>query len=191
LAAFLSDGARSARIAPRILARMSFHLSIFVVLLTVVVAVPHRALGQFESETAPRFNNSVAAWGSVGLGPGNTRTYGESLVAGVLRANLSVGPWLLTYRNSDIGPLMDVGPRIRDKALLAGVRTGGHRLFASGAIGYARAAPYDLDVLAYDATLHANAYVVGLALSLSGGIGPSRATYTAVTLGVEAGWFGW
>ena len=35
------------------------------------------------------------------------------------------------------------------------------------------------------------AYVVGLALSLSGGIGPSRATYSAITLGVEAGWFGW
>ena len=170
--------------------------------LLAVVAVPRTASAQFESETAPRFSVPVAAWGSVGLGPGNPPDH-RSGVAGIVRANASAGPFLLGYRYTDAGPFISAGSGVREKGVLAGVRTGGHRLFGSAALGYARSTPYyqsdnngptdspSAGVLAYDATVHANAYVVGLALSLSGGIGRSNVTYSAVTLSLEAGWFGW
>lgn len=89
--------------------------------------------------------------------------------------------------------------------MLTGMRTGGHRVFASGVVGYSRAKPYQdggIDgggrrtyapsesALAYDVSLHGNVYVPGVALSLSGDIGSSRSTYTALTLSVELGWFG-
>lgn len=147
----------------------------------------------------------VAAWGSVALGTGDTRAQGGSGgLAGVVRANVSVGPWLVTYRGSDVGPFISAGSGVRDAGILAGMRSGGHRLFGSAAIGYARANAYhqsdnasypdvapSVGVLAYDATLHANAYVAGIALSMSGAVGPSHTTYSAFTVGVELGWFGW
>lgn len=175
-------------------------------LLFVALVVPRDAAAQLTADTTsvPIPWRSVAAWGSLALGTGETRAQGGGGVAGIACANVSVGPWLLTYRNSDVGPFISAGSGVRDKGILAGMRTGGHRLFGSAALGYARANPYhqsdnssyatvapSVGVLAYDATLHANAYVAGIALSLSGAIGPSHTAYSAFTVGVEAGWFGW
>jgi hypothetical protein len=45
-------------------------------------------------------------------------------------------------------------------------------------------------VLAYDLTAHANLAVLGLAASVTGAAGPAEVRYSAVTLGLEFGWFG-
>lgn len=177
-----------------------------IALLTVVLVMPRATAAQSASDTttiARRWREPVAAWGSVGLGTGNTQAQGGGGVAGVVRGNVSIGPWLVTYRGSDVGPFISAGSGVRDAGILAGMRTGGHRLFGSAALGYARANPYhqsdnssyatvapSVGALAYDFTLHANAYVPGIALSMSGDIGPSNSTYSAFTLSVELGWFG-
>jgi hypothetical protein len=121
----------------------------------------------------------------------------------VIRANLSVGSLLFTYRGSDVGPFIGTGAGVRDDAALVGVRTGGRRLFGSAALGYARATPYQqcdqcgvtredpgVGVLAYDVTAHANYIIPGIAVSVSGNLGPSRAAYSAITVELELGWFG-
>lgn len=177
-----------------------------VVLLSLVLATPRVMSAQCASDDVPSAAGAhplVAAWGSAGLGPGSTQVRGGGGIAGVVRANVSVGPWLLTYRGGDVGPFISAGSGVRDAGILVGARTGGHRLFGSAALGYARANPYSqsdnasypnitpsVGVLAYDFILHANAYVPGIALSFSGDIGPSRTTYSAFTLSAELGWFG-
>jgi hypothetical protein len=114
-----------------------------------------------------------------------------------------VGPLLLAYRGSDVGPLIAAGPGVHGDAALLGVRAGGRRVFGSAALGYARATSYhqcdqcgvtrvdpSVGVLAYDVTGHANYIVPGIAASFSGNIGPSRAAYSAITFELELGWFG-
>ena len=176
-----------------------------VILLTLALNVPVVAAQSATDSTTPTTNwhPPVAAWGSVGLGPGRTQEAPGGGVAGVVRANVSVGPWLLMYRANDVGPFISAGSGVRDAGILAGMRTGGHRLFGSAALGYARANSYhqsdnssypdvapSVGALAYDFALHANAYVAGLALSFYGDIGPSHTTYSAFTLSLELGWFG-
>jgi hypothetical protein len=106
-------------------------------------------------------------------------------------------------RQSEFGPFMGSGSGVQERGVLLGARSGGRRLFATGALGYVRANPYhqsdnssDADVqpsvaaVGYDVTVHANAILVGLAFGLSGNIGSSNTSYAAVTLSLEAGWFG-
>lgn len=109
---------------------------------------------------------------------------------------------MVTYRAVDVGPFIAAGDGVHDNALLAGVRSGGKRLFASAQLGYANAHAYhksDSDVsvdqpsdnmLAYDATLHADALYGGLAASIAGALGPARSSYVTFTLSAELGWFG-
>lgn len=121
------------------------------------------------------------------------------------RANVSVGPLLLTYRTSDLGPPFgNGGTGVRDQAILAGLRTGGHRAFGSAALGYARAEQYETGgaqcsapqacthagAMAVDLSLHVNWLVPGLAVSYSGTVGPAPVAYSAYTLALELGWFG-
>lgn len=161
----------------------------------IVMAGPHTLRAQTPTSG---WQPDLAAWGSVGVGSGSI-----SGIAGVSRENISVGPVLLSVRQTDIGPFISAGPGVRDNGVLFGVRTGGHRLFGSGALGYSRATPFhQCDTcgytttgatesgLAYDFMLHANALVPGLAASFSGVIGSQRINYSAFTIGVELGWFG-
>lgn len=177
-----------------------------VVLLAFVLAIPRALPAQSAADGASSTVGAhplVAVWASAGLGPGSTQERGGGDVAGVVRANVSVGPWLITYRGGDVGPFMTAGGGVRDAGILVGARTGGHRLFASAALGYARANAYhqsdnssypdvapSVGALAYDFTMHANAYVPGIALSFYGDVGPSHATYSAFTISAELGWFG-
>lgn len=147
----------------------------------------------------------VAAWASAGVGPGKVGEQRSDPIAGVARATVSVGPWVLAYRSTDVGPFFGTGDGVRESSLLAGMRTGGHRLFAtaeagfsgatwyhSGGIdsgGYRTSAPREV-ALAYDVSLHANAIVPGIALSVFGDLGPGKSSYSAFTLSVELGWFG-
>ena len=130
---------------------------------------------------------------------------GNGVLAGFLRGNVSVGPWLASYRATEIGPFLSSGNGVADNALLVGLRSAGPRLFASAELGYAHTSPYysqsmeaggrpvsqgTQSALAFDVALHATAPVGGVALALSGAAGPARSTYAAMSFSVELGWFG-
>lgn len=164
-----------------------------VAVLSALAATADRASAQ-EVPAGP----DVTAWISAGLGTANIPG-----VVAVLREAISVGPALLMVRQADIDPFIGAGSGVRERGLLVGARTGGRRLFATAALGYVRANPYhqsdnssypvvqpSVAAVGYDATLHANAILLGLALGLSGNIGSSNTSYAALTLSVEAGWFG-
>ena len=147
----------------------------------------------------------ISAWMSAGFGPGEMPSNTNGVIALQLRGSASAGPWLASCRFTDIGPFLASGNGISDLAFLAGVRSSGHRLFASGELGYSLTSPYystsmeaggrpitqgNQGALAFDAALHAATPLAGLALTLSGATGPARSTYTMMSLSVELGWFG-
>jgi len=146
----------------------------------------------------------VTGWASVGLGSGQVgNSSSTSLLSGTLRISLARGPLMVTYRDNDIGPLFSSGEDVRDTGVLIGGRTSGQRAFFSGTIGYAQArsshqcencgssrSTGSNGVLAYDIMAHVNYIIPGLAVSLSGAMGPSNVAYHTVGLNVEMGWFG-
>jgi hypothetical protein len=94
-----------------------------------------------------------------------------------------------------------VGPGVRDDALLIGLRSRADHLFVAGAAGIDRATAFETGdsgtstgsaqtAFAYDLSAHADFRIVGLALAISGVVGPQKTSYVAVTLGAELGWFG-
>lgn len=137
-------------------------------------------------------------------GPGSVSGSASGLVAGVLKTTVSVGSLMLSIRTSDVTGIF-TGPRgVREAAMLAGVRTGGRRAFASAALGLSRAqeahgvgldcgpsrdCPYRTAV-AFDLGVHANLLVPGVHAAFTGVAGPSKVSYTAVVVGLELGWFG-
>ena len=142
-------------------------------------------------------------WDSMGSGNAHLPSISRSQVAFVGKMNLSVGPVVLSYRNSDAGPFIGGGDGVRDSGLLGGVRTGGRRIFGAAALGFANANHYhkcdgcdptrvgpSAGVMVYDVTAHANLLVIGAAASFSGIVGPERVKYSVLTLELEAGWFG-
>jgi hypothetical protein len=145
---------------------------------------------------------SMALWGSLGLGSGGVAPNSTAGLAGIAKINLSVGPVMLCFRTTDVGPFISAGDGVRDNGLLGGVRSRGRRMFASAALGFANASHYhqsdqngpelapSAGVLAYDVTAHANLLVLGAAVSFSGNLGPAPTRYSAVTVGLEVGWFG-
>jgi hypothetical protein len=139
----------------------------------------------------------IAAWASVGLGSTSRG------VAGQVRETISAGPLLVMLRQSDDGPFISAGAGVKNHDILVGVRSGGHRLFASAALGYGSAEWYHqgdqctcyttrhaVAVATYDVTLHANAFVPGLSAGFSGNLGARDVSYSAFMLSLELGWFG-
>jgi hypothetical protein len=172
----------------------------------LVLASSGTARAQSAADTSAGVARSrwpVDAWGSAGIGVGSISGVHGSALAVVLRANASAGPLLLSYRSSDVGP-WGAGDGVRDDGVLVGLRTDHRRLFASGAVGFARARTYHqcdcsdgpqstsrVSGLAYDVTMHANAVFLGAALSFSGVAAARKANYLAITAAFELGWFGW
>ena len=163
---------------------------------------PMHAQQDSSSSAHTSWTEDLAAWGSVGLGPGSIGVT-PSPLAGALRANVSAGPFIATFRTSDVGPFFASGDGVSEQSFLAGVRSRGHRLFAAGVVGYSSASPYHSGgfdqspthssaegSLAYEGSVHANYMGLGIALSAFGDIGSTRASYTAMTLSVELGMFG-
>jgi hypothetical protein len=156
-----------------------------------------------DASRAPVHLPSVGLWGSFGLGNGQLARSSTSQFTAIGKVNLSVGPAMLSFRTSDIGPFIAAGDGVRDNGLLGGVRTGWRHLFGSAALGFANASHYhecdqcgvtdvspSVGVMVYDVTAHANLFVLGVAASFSGIVGPERVRYSAFTVGLEAGWFG-
>jgi hypothetical protein len=179
-----------------------FTLACFVLGGTFPRLVTAQSSADTSGSPAP-FRPRVALWGSIGLGSGGVPPNSTSELAGIMKGNLSVGPVVLSFRTSDVGPFIAAGDGVRDNGLLGGVRTGGRRLFGSAALGFANASHYhqcdqcgvtmaepSVGAMVYDVTAHANLLVLGVAASFSGIMGPARVRYSAFTVGLEAGWFG-
>ena len=88
---------------------------------------------------------------------------------------------------------------MREYAALAGMRSTRAGLFFAAAAGVAQVEPLNDGGLAnadrhlaptFDLSAHADSRVGGLALSLSGTLGPPNTRYFAISLGAELGWFG-
>jgi hypothetical protein len=177
-----------------------------VFLSALMFSLPHLSRAQAPQDSAHVENageRPISAWASFGLGPGSLRGGGTSVLASAVRGTVTGGPALLTYRREDVGPFFTSGSGVRSDALLIGARTGHRRLFASLAGGYASAAAYHqcencgrntvaprVDAFAYDAMLHANAVVAGLAVGFSGLLGAPGIAHTDFTISFELGWFG-
>ena len=177
---------------------------LLLVALIAVCAPDARAQSPADADTATDSSRPVAVWASLELGQGHVSGVPNGINAAILRGNVSVGPWLLTYRGSEVGPLLGTGDGVREDGALIGLRTRGHRLFASAALGYEGASTYHLcdgcsmqrvnprvGALAYDLVAHANFVFGGVSGSFSGSVGPSGVTHSALTVGFELGWFGW
>ena len=149
-----------------------------------------------QSDTTSSSGGLNAAWASVALGRSDAR------LAGTLGANVSARALILAYRNTQTTVLFS-NDGLTENALLFGLRTGGRRTFVVAATGPAhgsfhRELTYGQCVecnvsgntLAYELSLHANYLVAGLVASFSGSVGPPRLAHTALTAGVELGWFG-
>jgi hypothetical protein len=176
----------------------------FLLVVALIAASPRALRAQYSDEAdSSNTRNPIAGWVALGLGSGHLRGGNGGLFTSVTRANVSVGPWLLTHRESDAGPFMDAGKGVREDALLLGMRTNWRRIFASGALGYGRASSYHqcdqcgmtrvdprVGTFAYDVGIHANLVVPGIYASISGSTGPSAVSYSAFTVGLELGWFG-
>lgn len=167
----------------------------------IAASTPSRAAAQSSAD-----DRTVAVWISAAFGPGSLSGATSSQLAGVARANVSVGPWVASLRGAEIGPIFGTGDGISETAVLVGLRSEGRRTFVSAALGYAVATPNATasataagaptwtgggsSVLAFDLTAHANARIVGVVASLSGSAGPSHVRHTELTAGLELGWFG-
>ncbi len=175
-------------------------------LAVVLFAAPYRAIGA--QVTALGALTDWRAWAFGRVGPAQTSlgdTHGRSgAVLGSLAGGIGVsyGRILGMVRVADTEDWSFRDSRIsgtRDDAVLAGLRSRGDRLFVAGAVGLAQAmpgagigtaSPGRPLVPAYDLSAHADYHVVGLALTASGVLGPANTRYLALSLGVEAGWFG-
>jgi hypothetical protein len=177
-----------------------------VAFVALVIAAPTaRAQSPADSSRAPAaLSWPIAAWVSLGLGPGTGSADHSGGIAIVARATVSVGELQLGYRYSDDGPFIGGGSGVRERAVLVGLRTPGRRLFGSASAGYGRANAYrqcdgcggpdhvapGVGVLPYEIVAHATLPVAGLAIGISGAAGPTRVRYSAVTVALELGWFG-
>jgi hypothetical protein len=110
----------------------------------------------------------------------------------------SYGPLLGMVRATDIEPGSfedNAGTGMTEYAVLAGVRSPGERLFVAGAAGIGESAQHvtlnsNQLVPAFDLSAHADYRFVGVALTISGVLGPSSARYVALSLGAELGKLG-
>jgi len=171
------------------------------VLLGTVIGNARTARAQNVGHDDRSWQEVVAVWISGSLGPGSLAHEDGNPLASALRANVSVGPVLATYRQDIVEPF-ESGNAVRDNALLVGVRSSGRRVFGSAALGYSEARPYQkcdcfgtadestVHGMAYDVSAHANLVLFGASLSFSGVAFAPRANYFAATVGLEAGWFG-
>ena len=106
----------------------------------------------------------------------------------------SYGPVLAMVRATDVEPGSfedNAGNGMTDYAVLAGIRSPGERLFVTGAAGIGESAQHvtftNQLVPAFDLSAHADYRFVGVAVTISGVLGPSRARYVAISLGAELG----
>ena len=152
-----------------------------------------------QTGAAPQDSTAWQAWAFGRLGgasgaPGAVATSGGGVAA-------SYGTLVGMARATDSEQLF-VGPGVRDNALLVGVRSRADHLFVAGVVGIDRATAFQTTdgsgtitgsrqtAFAYDISAHADFRVVGIALAVSGVVGPQKTSYVAVTVGPEVGWFG-
>jgi hypothetical protein len=170
-----------------------------------LVATPSsttRAQGASPAATTPA---QWRAWAFGRIGPSQTdkpdRPIFALLSGGVAASHGAILGMIRASDNEDPSFRDSQTPGMQDYAVLAGARSRGDRLFIAGAAGVARSTPADVFSAtgtplssqlapAFDISAHADYRVAGLALNLSGALGPPRTRYVALSLGAELGWFG-
>lgn len=167
----------------------------------------HPSLSAQTAVVSPSGEWRAWVFGRVGAGRGgpfaNTSGVLTSLAGGVAG---SYGSMLAMVRATDteVWSFNDSGSNgVQDYGLLAGLRSRGDRLFVAGAVGIAQATPVGgtsgVGTLtpdrrlapAFDVSAHADYVAAGIALTISGVLGPNAGTrYLAVSLEADLGWFG-
>ena len=155
--------------------------------------------------TEPRM--PINLWVSGGLGPSGFHQSSGVTLRG--SGSLSVDRGVLKVRRSVTFEGVDGHQDLEERAVLAGWRLGDNYAYMIPAIGVgtarfdddmceahvtctpAVAASRDSEgaVVAYDIGLHMSRLVLGLAFNVSGTIGPSKRSHTALTLSLEFGAF--
>ena len=170
------------------------------------LSVPVAKVGG-QTRATPAESTGWQAWAFARLGGASSAPAAVATSGGGVLTSLgggvavSYGPLAGMVRATDSEQLF-VGPGVRDNALLIGLRSQADHLFVVGTAGIARATAFQTTdgagtitgnpqtAFAYDVSTHADFRVAGLALAVSGVVGPQKTSYVAVTLGAELGWFG-
>lgn len=147
-------------------------------------------------------------WGFARVGPAQTWRFDTHARPGAVFGSFAAGVTasygsmlgILRATDTECGCFLDSPPApIHDYAVLAGVRSRGDRLFFAGAAGIAKADHAPSGILGptnahlaptFDVSAHADYRVAGVALALSGVLGPASTRYVAISFGAEIGWFG-
>jgi hypothetical protein len=197
-----SDGWSSTAVMRRLPNSRRIHRCLFAASIGVIVlCAPSRTVAAQTGirPKAPWRGWAFARAGAGSNAPGSVATSGAGALVAisggiVVSHGLAVG----MVRISDNGQWDGFG--VRDRALLAGIRSRGEHFFVVGAAGLAQATPFITSdgggstgaaeaALAYDLSAHA-AYGAGLSLAVSGAVGPAKTSYVSLSLGVELGMFG-
>jgi hypothetical protein len=167
------------------------------------LAAPMCQLGAQAAVVAP--SPQWRVWGFGSVGPARTwqlDTRGRpnavyASLAGGLAASYGTILGIVRVTDSERFSFGDTfSNKIYDYAVLAGARSRGDRLFIAAAAGVANAtldrgsSSVELLAPAFDLSAHADYRVAGVALALSGVLGPASTRYVAISLGAEVGWLG-
>jgi hypothetical protein len=182
------------------------HSAISCLGIALLVAPLCRSGAQAAADASPA---EWRGWAFLHLGPAQTSAIGARDRDNAILASLSggvagsYGAILGMFRATDTERLsFSSAPGVQDYAVLAGARSRGDRLFVVGAAGIAQAMTTNTTgptgapnsnrqfVPAFDLSAHADYRVAGLALTVSGVVGPKNIRYVAISLGAELGWFG-
>jgi hypothetical protein len=132
-------------------------------------------------------------WLSAGVGANTAGAIGLNV-----NLNYSYGRGLLTIRTAEAEHLF--GDGVEDQSVMAGLRTVGHAVVFTGALGAARARHFHncacgtptsdapTAALALQTGVHANAGIAGGGLTVSGVVGPRAVHYALLTLDLQLGW---
>src|SRR5689334_3793332 len=162
-----------------------------------ILLMLYRSVGAQATAVSPSPEWRAWAFGRVGAGRGgpfaNSSGVLTSLTGGVAA---SYGSMLAMVRATDTERCCSIDSPsngVQDYALLAGLRSRGDRLFVAGAAGIARATPIGgttgVGTLtpdrrlapAFDVSAHGDLVAAGIALTISGVLGPNAGTrYLAV-----------
>lgn len=175
---------------------------------TSLLALLLTVIGVSASAQSPTPPAEIHAWLSGGLG---SSKYFETGGGGALRTSgaLSYRRVVAMVRNMELFEGIDGWTSNDESAVLIGLSARHPGMYLTSAIGVGHAHWHDElpcerhfaacsdpaynvngSTLAYDFGLHADKRVIGLAVNVSGALGPPKTSLIVLALSLELGWFG-